>query len=504
MQRLTVFLIAASCATATACGIVGGSSDDLASQSAESAAADIEGIPDGCGALLAVGETPNVPAEEFFTPEGLDGYVQVLSDAAEVTGGESDAATQYLQIMTEITRNVADQMDENPELTPNQAALTMVDIASTRVAEIEVLEAETLAYLDRKCDGLIDTSAGLTGAAPDDVAAGTSDGESADGESADGESADDGTAMDDGQTDGADTEGGGADSAVAATPVLEVESSSTGAIGSYKGLQVEVGEIWRTNQDPAEAVSGGGDGTDQSWVMVEVRLSSLEETDVQIPVEAFRWLDGSGTATASTDGLGLNGDGWNRSLAAGTSERRYLIFPANVGQTDGAILEVFGQGEMAEPIPLGRGVTVPTYPIELASGATGQALVASTNVCSYSIETDIRSASVVLDALDGGSWWRAGTGQRLVEIDLGVFVQNSENPGGCFTSIALFQVESRLELSNGDVVAPVDKNFDSVDQNSSGNDRLVFEIPDDVTSMTLVAGSGETLGSWDGLELPEP
>ncbi len=492
MQRLTVFLIAASCAMATACGVVGGSSDGLSSQSAE-AEVDVDGIPSGCGALLAVGEAPDVPAEEFFTDQALDDYVQILSDAADVTGGESDAATQYLQIMTEITENVADRMEADPELTPNQAAMVMVDLASSRLAEIEVLEAETVAYLDRKCDGLIDTSAGLTGAASDDVAAGI----------ADGGSAEDGVAMDDGQTDG-DAEQGGAESGVAVTPVLDVETTSAGAIGTFKGLEVEVGEIWRTNQDPTDALSGGGDGTDQSLVMIEVRLSSLEDTRIQIPVDAFRWLDASGTATAPTEGLSLQGESWNPNLAAGTSERRYLIFTDDVGPTEGAILEVFAQGQVAEPIPLGLGLTTSTYPIELASGSTGEATVAASNICLYGIETDVRSAAVVLDALDGGSWWRAGTGQRLIEIELGVFVQNSENPGGCFGSIPLFQVETRLELSNGDVVAPVDLNFDAVDENSTGVDRLVFVIPDDVISMTLVAGSGETLGSWDGLELPEP
>lgn len=480
---------------ATACGVVGGASDDLASESAEEAQADVDGIPSGCGALLAVGEAPNVPAEEFFTPQALDDYVQILSDAAEVTSGESDAATQYLQIMTEVTEDVAERMEADPELTPNQAAMAMVDIASSRLAEIEVLEVETLAYLDRRCEGLIDTSGGLTGAAPDDVAAGTSD----DG------SAEDAVAMDDGET-GADgqTDQGGTESGATAPPVLDIETTSAGAIGTYKGLEVEVGEIWRTNQEPADALQGGGDGTDGSRVMVEVRLSSLEDTRLQIPVAAFRWLDASGTATAPVDGLTLQGDSWNPNLAAGTSERRYLIFAEDVGPTEGAILEVFAQGEVAEPIPLGLGTTDATYPIELTSGSTGEAIVASSNVCSYGIETDVRSANVVLDALDGGSWWRAGTGQRLIEIDLGVFVQNSENPGGCFSSIALFQVETRLELSNGDVVAPVDLNFDAVDENSTGVDRLVFVIPDDVTSMTLVAGDGATLGSWDGLELPEP
>jgi hypothetical protein len=92
---------------------------------------------------------------------------------------------------------------------------------------------------------------------------------------------------------------------------------------------------------------------------------------------------------------------------------------------------------------------------------------------------------------------------RLVQIDLGVFLEEKDVKPGCFASVPLHMVEARLQLSNGDVVAPTERNFDSVEVNSTGVDRLVFEIPDDVTSMTLVSAE-QTLGSWDGLELPTP
>lgn len=498
MQRVFVTVVLATGLIAAGCSEgaeSGDGPDSLASEAAETAAeVDVEGVPSGCGALMAVGDTLEGPPEQVFTKEGLANYATVVAEAKKVTSGESQAATDYLKLVLDTTYETLDAIKADPAMPADEVALTLYVAAGEREDEIAELEAETLAYLDRRCDGLIDTSAGLTSGST----AGRPSGRPDDTPAENATSMDGDSGTEDTGTSTVETE--------PIAPLLEVETSSTGAAGAYRSLDLEVGEIWRTNQQPVDVLTGtgDGDGSDQSWMLVEVRLTNERGGDTNLSAAVFQWVDAAGSTTNATTAYTPNGEQWGLRFPPRSSERGYIVFSGDLGKTEGASLQIVGSGEVSESVPLGQGATELVYPFALSDGDSGEVTVETTSSCGYTADTDIRSAEIALNAQYNDRWHRVGDGRRFVVIDLGVSLRDSPNPAGCPDSIALFQLESRLKLSSGDLVAPLEMNFAAVNENATEVDRLVFEVTDDVTSMTLEDSNGEVLASWADLSFPTP
>ncbi len=503
MQRRFIPLMLCLAMVGAACG--GSDGDGIGSDAADGAAeADVAGVPTGCAPILEVANGPGDPEARTMTADDVRGLVDSAGEAKDFVAEESAAAEAYFQIVIDIGNDVLAEFDDDPDLSGEEAGAALIAAAGARQADLADLQVEVIAYLDRTC--------GLDVSDPTSVAAFGSDDPNAVG--ADGSSTGTtvaATAMDDGsaggQGDGSTGDGGSTSTSTTAAPppaVLEVDDGSVGATGSFWNLDIEIGEIWRTNQVPSEALGGGGPGTDQSWVLVEARVTNDRGDTTWVPADLLRWRDAAGELTSPVEALSPQGGEATLLLDRQTNARIFFVFPAEVGAGDGAAIEIVDTGVVPEIIPLDRGAARSVYPVPLATGDTGSATF-DVSACTYDVETEVRGAELELNGEVFDRWNRAAEGRRFVIVELAITLVEASGPSACpGSNIAAFMLETRLEQSNGDRVAS-SESFEPIEQGETYVDRLVFDVAADTTSLRLLASAnGETLATWTDLTIPAP
>lgn len=480
-QRLLAVLLLLAL-LASACGSGGdetSSTSDAEQTNEQPAEADVVGAADGCGAALAyVNALDAIDSTDEL--EAIAESVQLSEELLEDLDGEFDGMRTLVDGLRDTFARVLEigEREEDPNNPSEEAQMELLEVLITfqfEFAEPAMAAGDEL--LEICGTNYLSESSGFFG----------------------------GLGSGDQSATAAATSTSTTTTTEAPPPVAEtiVETSSVGAAGSYINVTYEVGEIWRTNQLPEDAIAGVGNGTDESWVLVEIRGTNDSNADLSFFGGDITWLDANGDAVPAWNTLTPEGEQWQGNFPTSSSERGFVVFPGPLGESEMSVLR-FGGGEV-EPLdlPLGQGELTQPYPVDVASGATGTASVAPTAACSYTADTEVHEAQIVLNTNTGNRWEQAPEGRRYFIVDLAVSVRPADNPAGCLNGFSLFQLESRLESDNGDRVASTDMNFDNADENSTTVDRLTFEIADDVTSLTLLGQNGEELARWDDLNLPE-
>ena len=487
LRRLVMALVFGL--VAAACGVGGG--DEVSSAAAARAdeiEAEVEGISEGCGALLALDEI-GVQGDGTATndQEALRKLIAASEEAARAIEGESEAATLFIDLNRDIATFFLEELEEDPDVSDEALSFAVLVAFSDRIDEVNAAEEEAIAFFDRRCDGRLQSvffggTAGTTS-----VAGATTD-----------------AAVD--QTT--------AEAAVAETtttlppePIAVatvIETSSVGALATYANVEFEVGEIWRTNQLPVEALAGIGEGTEDEWVLVELRGTNLGGNDFGFFGGGdFLWIDEGGDTVPAEARLTPQGDSWVGTFPTSSSERGFVVFPGPLGASEGASLQLVSGNQLPITIPLGVGFVAEKYPIQLATGAVGETASADVAGCGFDLVTEVRGAEVTLNAVPRDAWERVTSGLRYVVIDLAITpTAQADNFSSCsFLSFARNTLDARLELDNGDLVAVTALTFGSIDDGATELQQLVFEVEDDVTSAVLRGLDGAELAQWE-LALP--
>jgi len=472
--RIVVALLAIAL-VASACGSDGdpvAAGDDEAGTDGV-ASAEVEGVDDGCGPFFAMQEFFSVT--EAVDRDAIEGVLDDTRDAIDVAEGESDATVQLLEMYEDVWVAGLDTMEGDSPVASDEFLGQAIIDADLQLDELEDLAAEAGPYVQRVC-GLDLFS----------EASGSNEGDSRAAEVA-----------------GADAGSTTTSTTIPIEAVLEVEEDSSGASRNYAGVTLEVGEIWRTNQDPVEVLQGGGEGTESEMVMVGVRFTNEGTSRMQFDPSAVRWMGADGSLTDATTFLTEQGESeFSIVLEASSSVAVYVVFP-DPGPTTDAALYISRPEEEPESIPLGGGASESENTLTLDDGDSGSAFVQFTSVCGFGLDTEVRSVEISPNAEDrDGKGLRAGRDRLLVSIDLAVTMTEGADTLGCPNFVPVNALDTRLSLSSGDQVAPTELSFASAELRSTVVDSLVFDVPADFDELSLTTVEDNDLGTWTDIELP--
>lgn len=477
-------LVAAFALIVSACG--GSSPDLLAGAGDGDAPVDVAGVQQGCADLLDVGLLLT-GGSDTLTKDDLAQMSDGIGRARASFGDAPDGARRYLELVDEALKQTVDEVADRGEVSSDQIALLLGVELLADGDELEQVSPEYNAYFESTCGASV---AGGLDSSP--VVAAPADTE---------DEADDGSS------------GQAAEELAAATATpepppaafVDVDASSVGAQGSVLLIDIEVGEVWRTNVDPAVALVDGADaeGSIDEYVLVEIRLTS-NGVRGSLDTSAFGWVDAGGLRTAADAMFDPTGADMRPRVDANESIRGYLVFPGAVGSAEGAVLQVISGDRTPENIPLAQGAAATPYPLALATGEAGSGTYnGGTAACVYPFESEIREAVVSLDGVDRGTVLRASNGKRFLELEIALDVLSVSGPSCDWATTVYFNLwEVRLRLDNGDVIAPY--YFDGrAEVGATATANMTFSFPADVESIEFLNADGAVLATWDDLDLPD-
>ena len=452
----------------------------------------VDGVHPGCADLIDAGVLLAGLEGDDVSPENLSAMREALSRARGSFDDAPGSARRYLELLEGALSATSRAVAERGQANNEQIALLLGVEFVAMSEELDQTGRESVGYFETACDAVFTADGGLT--SPGNGAIDLT-----------GSAVEPDPVPIDGISESGDEMNSTTTTVAPPAAFLDVDETSSGASGTYLLLELEVGEIWRTNVEPSEALVEGTDavGTEDEFVLVGLRVTSVASS-ASMQVSSFGWVDSTGVRTAAVSMLDATGHEMFPSVSQSESVNGYLVFPGSVGDVEGAVLEVLGSGAEPENIPLSAGAEASPYPVSLEAGKAGSGLYeSSATVCIYPLETEVRSAVVSLDGVDRGNVLRAPTGKRFLTIDLAVDVLSVSGASCDWATTMYFnQWAVRLELDNGDVIAPY--YFDGRGEVGATSTAIItFQFPADTETFEFVDGTGAVLASWSDLDLPD-
>lgn len=486
-------LIASACSS-------GGSTN-----TSDQASVSVASIESGCAEAIDVMLLLNGAPRSEMTVNNM----RLFADgAASLSASFPDAPSEvrdFFNVLQDVVGNAASTAEQDSGLSATQIQLLLDFELAGRQADFDRLVPSADEYFTAQCGAPYSNAlAGVPAtpaATPSDTAvvAGADDGATST------------TAAPGSDTTEADAESKGeipeetTTQAPAPAGAIAVDTSSMGATLRFLGVELVVGEIWRTDLTPESAVTGGSETGDQSAVLVEVRMTSTTHNLFSAPAD-YGFVSSEGFRTNADEALTATGERWNLDLDENESTSGFLVFEGGLGQLSGGQLQWIKDGEAANA-PLGLGATVPAYPFELAGTNTANpAAHTDANSCRKPYEAEVRSSEADLDRFGQFQANRAPRNERFIRIE--VAIEPGEITGEAtvcsFTNtLRRDEIGLRLRLNNGDALAAVSNGLSSsIDVGETVVAPVVFQVAADTTFFELVDGAGTVIATWDDLALP--
>lgn len=294
-----------------------------------------------------------------------------------------------------------------------------------------------------------------------------------------------------------------------------VVTTAGGASDDFNSTEFTIRSAVSTNSDPLAYLNGEPElaSSGNSAVIVELTIENLIHRSWTIYQSDLVLQSPTGDEYLTTTGINEHGTRETFSWGFGSRDAQdiRLVFETPQLVEDLADWHLLARGvwdndnRLPLILPLEGPAYARSYPLSLASGATGEFKPAPGCRSSEPLATLVEQIDVTID--DEGHWrdWvagredtiRAGSGERLVAIELAISAQSPPAEHTQFCASSLLWEDFVLEADDFDAER-VRSNLQDVEPLSTSTSRLVFKIPSETKKIRLLGGVDRSgLGSWD-------
>jgi len=491
---LTLALLASACGS----GGENGSGDQ--------AAVSVGSIESGCAEVIDLSRLLSGAPHPSITSADMTAFAEGAASLQNAFADDrSTEVGDYLQLMSDVVGAAAEKANEESGLSPQQILLLLDFEKAGRAADFERLTpfADAFFASTDQCGGAY-TTAVASGSSPTDGIVSSQNSQADTTTTKDTSAASDDTAT---TTVAGATETTAPDTQPAPpTGALEVDTSSVGSTATFFGIEMIVGEVWRTTLTPEAALTGTGEIGEQRATLVEIRLTSTLDRKFLSPTD-FGWVDADGFRTVADAALLESGARWDLDINENESKSGFLVFEGDLGAPAGSALQ-WADGALAPAnAMLGVGQTTPTYPVSLdfETFDVGEIPMPPTSFdCIPSYTVEVRSSQATLD-YQQFSTKRAEETERIIILEL-AFRQGEQTGvhSQCETVRNLSNTHERIRLvlGNGDAVSPLVADNDSLKPDATSVKEFVFSVPATTTSYSLVDTEGAVFAEWTEITFP--
>jgi len=478
----------------TACGSSGNPA------TGDQAAVSVGSIESGCAEGVDLSRLLSGAPYPSITSTDMTDFAAGASSLGSAFPDRTTEVSDYLALMSEVVGDAADKANEESDISAQQILLLLDFEKAGRAADFERLSPDADEYFTRKCGSAYTAIA--TGSAANNVAV------APEPDTGGTTTADTAAPTDETTT----TTAAGATETTVTAPAVSAEAvvvntSSIGSLATFFGVEMQVGEIWRTTLTPEAALTGGTEIAEQRSTLVQIRLTS-GGSGKNLDARSFGWVDGEGFRTVAQDALLDNGTRWNLDVAENESKSGYLVFEGDLGDPTGATLQWRDDDLAPANAPLGVGPTTPPYPVPLSYQVNdpGRIPMPPTSFeCVPSYVAEVRSSQATLDYKQF-SLKRADLTERFITIELAMKLgETTGDHSTCETQRNLSGTHDRIRLvlGNGDAISPLVADSDSIKPDATSVKEFIFSVPADTTSLQLVDADGAVFADWTDIVFPD-
>lgn len=289
---------------------------------------------------------------------------------------------------------------------------------------------------------------------------------------------------------------------------VRTDLSDGGQSVVYSMTEFSVGPAFASNADQYEIFDSAAEGTNQSWVVVEINGETLANITTSYTADAFFLVDPNGqTMNAeqfndrfgeSVYDLGFNGK---------ENKSAFALFntPNPVTDLTGWQIQILIGDSIPAFIPL-SGESAPAYvPIGLEPGPGGSTTGPNLwEACTSLYDIEVVEANIGIEATYNNRLNRSRIGERFVtiEVDVTNSTEDANNlPCGDGAASGLEEQHLRLVV-DGRTTSTEDLAFVVIEQGTTEAVWVSYIIPSDATDLQLIgAEETEVFATWS-IDIP--